>query len=91
MEPTITWLDLTASDRDRMQRVLDLFGEAGTVDELGLGTLRDALSNALFPGSLRFRRGCATCSLFHGVTECWSRAEPRPTVSQNKLGGWRSV
>ena len=50
MEPTITWLDLTASDRDRMQRVLDLFGEAGTVDELGLGTLRDAVSNALFPG-----------------------------------------
>ena len=50
MEPTITWLDLTASDRDRMQRLLDLFGEAGTVDELGLGTLRDAISNALFPG-----------------------------------------
>lgn len=50
MEPTITWLDLTASDRDKMQRVLDLFGEEGTVDELGLGTLRDALSNALFPG-----------------------------------------
>ena len=50
MEPTITWLDLTASDRNKMQRVLDLFGEAGTVDELGLGTLRDALSDALFPG-----------------------------------------
>ena len=50
MQPTITWLDLTASDRQKMQRVLDLFGEAGTVDELGLGTLRDALSDALFPG-----------------------------------------
>lgn len=50
MEPTVTWLDLTASDRDRMRRVLDLFGESGTVDELGLGTLRDALSNILFPG-----------------------------------------
>ena len=50
MEPTITWLDLTASDRGKMQRVLDLFGEAGTVDEMGLGTLRDALSDALFPG-----------------------------------------
>ena len=50
MEPKITWLDLTASDRDKMQRVLDLFREQGTVDEMGLGTLRDALSNALFPG-----------------------------------------
>ena len=50
MEPTLTWLDLTASDRDRMQRVLDLFKDQGTVDEMGLGTLRDALSNELFPG-----------------------------------------
>ena len=50
MDPTLTWLDLTASDRDKMQRVLDLFREQGTVDEMGLGTLRDALSNALFPG-----------------------------------------
>lgn len=50
MEPIITWLDLTASDRDKMQRVLDLFKEQGTVDEMGLGTLRDALSTALFPG-----------------------------------------
>ncbi|MDE0283027.1 MAG: DUF6361 family protein [Gammaproteobacteria bacterium] len=50
MDSTLTWLDLTASDRDRMQRVLDLFKEQGTVDEMGLGTLRDALSNVLFPG-----------------------------------------
>ncbi len=51
MKPTLTWLDLTAADRDRMRRVLDLFSEQGTVDELGLGTIRDALSDALFPGT----------------------------------------
>lgn len=27
MEPTLTWLDFTASDRDKMRRVLDLLGE----------------------------------------------------------------
>ena len=51
VEPTLTWLDLTASDRDRMRRVLDLFNEQGTLDEMGLGSLRDALSDALFPGT----------------------------------------
>ncbi len=51
MEPTLTWLDLTAGDRDRMRRVLDLFSEQGTLDEMGLGSLRDALSDALFPGT----------------------------------------
>lgn len=51
MAATLTWLDLTASDRDRMRQVLDLFKEKGTVDEMGLGRLRDALSEALFPGT----------------------------------------
>ena len=51
MEPMLTWLDLTASDRDKMRRVLDLFKEQGTVDEMGLGSLRDILSDALFPGT----------------------------------------
>ena len=51
MSATLTWLDLTASDRDRMRQVLDLFTEQGTVDEMGLGSLRDALSEALFPGT----------------------------------------
>ena len=51
MEPTLTWLDLTASDRDKMRRVLDLFNEQGTVDEMGLGSIRDVLSDALFPGT----------------------------------------
>ena len=50
MQATLTWLDLTASDRDKMRRVLDLFKQ-GTLDELGLGSLRDALSDALFPGT----------------------------------------
>lgn len=50
MQARLTWLDLTTSDRDKMRRVLDLFKESGTLDEMGLGSLRDALSDALFPG-----------------------------------------
>ena len=47
----LTCIDLTASDRDKVRRVLDLFNEPGTVDELGLGPIRDFLSDALFPGT----------------------------------------
>lgn len=46
----LTWLDLTATDRNKIGQVLELFKEQGTVDELGLGSLRDMLSNSLFPG-----------------------------------------
>ena len=48
---SLTWLDLTSADRDKVRQILDLFKEQGTVDELGLGSLRDALSDALFPGT----------------------------------------
>jgi hypothetical protein len=51
MAASLTWIDLTATDRDKVRRVLDLFKEQGTVDELGLGSLRDLFSNALFPGT----------------------------------------
>ena len=57
----LTWLDLTASDRDRMQQVLDLYKEQGTVDEMGFGRLRDAPSETLFPGTSAGgpgKRGC---------------------------------
>ena len=48
---TLLWLDLTAADREKVRRVLDLFSEQGTVDELCVGSLRDTISNALFPGT----------------------------------------
>jgi len=51
VSPSLSWLDLTAADRDKVRRVLDLFSEQGTVDELGIGSLRDTISNALFPGT----------------------------------------
>jgi len=47
----LTWIDLTAADRDKVRQVLDSLRGQGTVDELGLGTLRDFLSDTLFPGT----------------------------------------
>lgn len=56
LEGTLTWLDLTSGDRSRMRRILDLFNEPGTIDEMGLATLRDGFSEALFPGTSTLQR-----------------------------------
>jgi hypothetical protein len=48
---SITWLDFNDADRQRALDVLDLFREKGTVDELGIGTVRDSLADILFPGT----------------------------------------
>ena len=44
MPSTLSWLDHDSGARERMDRVLALFEERGTMDELGLGMIRDAYS-----------------------------------------------
>lgn len=51
MMSTIGWLDADTEQRRRMLELVDLFRDQGTVDEIGIGTVRDALSNTLFPGT----------------------------------------
>ena len=47
----LSWLDFSEHERRKALDVIDLFRGRGTVDELGLGTIRDALADLLFPGT----------------------------------------
>ena len=51
MASTLTWLDYSERDRRRALDVIDLFRETGTVDELGLGAIRNSFSDLFFPGT----------------------------------------
>jgi hypothetical protein len=48
---SLVWIDFDAAERDRAQRILGLFGEKDSRDELGLGSLRDSIADLLFPGT----------------------------------------
>jgi len=48
---SLSWLDFNESDRKQALDIIDLFREKGTVDELGIGTVRDAIADLLFPGT----------------------------------------
>lgn len=45
------WIDHDPDERQRTQRVLALFRERETRDELGFGAVRDSIADALFPGT----------------------------------------
>lgn len=47
---SIGWLDFSIDDRNRIGTILDLLRPEGMVDELGMGTIRDALADQMFPG-----------------------------------------
>lgn len=51
MTSTFAWLDFSDRDRKRAMDVVDLFREDETRDELGIGVIRDAIADRLFPGT----------------------------------------
>jgi hypothetical protein len=51
MASSFTWLDYSEHERRKMLDVIDLFKERDTRDELGIGSVRDAFADMLFPGT----------------------------------------
>ncbi|MGB8983042.1 MAG: DUF6361 family protein [Anaerolineales bacterium] len=51
MTSILTWLDYSEHERRRMLDVVRLFRETETRDELGIGSIRDALADLFFPGT----------------------------------------
>lgn len=51
MTSTFSWLDVDDEQRRKMLAVVELFKEDGTVDELGVGSIRDTIADVLFPGT----------------------------------------
>ena len=52
MPPAVlAWLDYSEADQRRARDIVAMFSQAESRDELGLGQIRDALSDTLFPGT----------------------------------------
>lgn len=51
MTSLIAWLDASSEDQRRMREIVNLFSERESRDELGIGQVRDALSDLLWPGT----------------------------------------
>lgn len=51
MSSLIAWLDASSDEQRRMRDIIRLFADRESRDELGIGQIRDALGDALFPGT----------------------------------------
>ena len=51
MASSFTWLDYSEQERRKMLDVIGQFREQDTRDELGIGAVRDAFADLLFPGT----------------------------------------
>ena len=50
MPSSFNWVDFAEDDRRKMMEILYLFRDREIREELGIGTVRDAFSDILFPG-----------------------------------------
>ena len=44
------WVDFSSIQREQVSKILAMLKEPGTLDELGIGQIRDAFADLLFPG-----------------------------------------
>lgn len=51
MSSHLSWVDFAEEDRRRMLDVISALSDRDTVDELGLGTVRNAFADRFFPGT----------------------------------------
>ena len=51
MPAILAWLDHSEAEQQRAREIIRFFSQPESRDELGLGGIRDALSNTLFPGT----------------------------------------
>ena len=47
----LAWLDYSEADQRRAREIVAMFSQRESRDELGLGRIREALSETLFPGT----------------------------------------
>lgn len=47
----LSWLDYSEHDREKVRQAISAFSERNARDELGIGVVRDAVADLLFPGT----------------------------------------
>ncbi len=51
MASTVSWIDYSSKEREESMKTLSMFSENDSRDELGIGAIRDSLSDIMFPGT----------------------------------------
>jgi len=79
---TIAWVDASREDQRRMREIINMFAQSESRDELGIGQIRDAFSDLLFPGTSTLHTRARYLLL---IPWCYRAAAARVAVS-TRLG-----
>lgn len=83
MVSQLAWLDHDDAQMRQTLAAIELFKEESTVDEIGIGSIRDTIADVLFPGTPSCTLELGTCSSSRGssgaprTSSCHRTARPR--------------
>jgi hypothetical protein len=73
---TLGWIDFSSEDRRKVTVVLAHLKDRGTLDELGIGQVRDSFSDALFPGFSTIQTRARYFLAVPTIINRWARGTP---------------
>ena len=82
MTSLIAWLDASSEDQRRMREIVNLFSERESRDELGIGQVRDALSDRFGPAPQHCSPAPGTSSSSRGASALQRRRATTSTRPQ---------
>lgn len=86
MPSTLSWLDTSAEEQRRVRELIALYTQSESRDELGIGQIRDAFADGLFPGTSTIHTR-ARYFLFIP----WLFTQGAKTRGGTKLNAWTDV
>ncbi len=88
MTSTIIWLDHDGVAHERVMELLALFREKDSRDELGIGGIRDAIADRLFPGTSTIQRRVRyMCFIPWIYAELEDQQRPAKRFAARRAGG----
>lgn len=79
------WIDFSNEQRDKVFSVIELLNTGGTVDELGIGSVRDNIADWLFPGvstiQTRPKYFIILTDIFLGYLQRYQKGDKLPLLS----------
>jgi Family of unknown function (DUF6361) len=86
---SLAWIDFDEAERQRAQRIMALFEERESRDELGLGAIRDSIADHLFPGTSTIQTRLRYMLFIPWLFARWKVGRFRKVSFALRLAGWK--
>jgi len=84
MASIFSWVDFSDEDREKMVQIIRQLRQPDTIDELGIGSVRDSIANILFPGTTTIQTRAKYMLFVPWILKKWKKIEYPQKIFPNE-------